>query len=104
MYYTIEKRHLDKSCSLVNVQKVELISFFRFLTAYNKAKRVREKTGARDLKKFSKQQNKSTYCNLWFRYDLVVFRPLLFGVLKTLEQPKLVSFINNKGAARLLLT
>ena len=82
MYYTIEKRHLDKSCSLVNVQKVELISFFRFLTAYNKAKRVREKTGARDLKKFSKQQNKSTYCNLWFRYDLVVFRPLLFGVLK----------------------
>ena len=60
MYYTIEKRHLDKSCSLVNVQKVELISFFRFLTAYNKAKRVREKTGARDLKKFSKQQNKST--------------------------------------------
>ena len=66
MYYnTIEKRHLDKSCSLVNVQKVELISFFRFLTAYNKAKRVREKTGAKDLKKFSKQPKQvHNYCNL----------------------------------------
>ena len=69
MYYTIEKRHLDKSCSLVNVQKVELISFFRFLTAYNKAKREKKKQVQRISKSFL--SNKTSPLIVTFDLDMI---------------------------------